>query len=76
MLGMATGPKYCGLHTSKSCPGVVRQSALIASRLNVTFNREAIGAECHTTPGQIFDVCKPSYFGPVAIPSIGVEGFY
>ncbi|HEX7601412.1 MAG TPA: TonB-dependent receptor plug domain-containing protein [Polyangiaceae bacterium] len=44
--------------------------------LNVTFNREAIGAECRTTPGQIFDVCKPQYFGPVAIPSIGVEGFY
>ena len=44
--------------------------------LNVTFNREAISASCRQTPGQIFDVCKPSYLGPVAIPSIGVEGYY
>ena len=44
--------------------------------LNVTFNREAISANCRRTPGQLFDVCKPEYLGPVAIPSIGVEGFY
>lgn len=44
--------------------------------LNVTFNREAISADCRSLPGQIFDTCKPQYFGPVAIPSIGVEGFY
>ncbi len=52
--------------------------SFVIEGLNVTFNREAFSANCPNSGGSTtLQHCDQyQYFGPVAIPSIGVEGSY
>ena len=42
--------------------------AIVLEGLNVTLGKETIGYRCQS------DVCSPNAFGPITIPSIGLEG--
>ncbi len=42
--------------------------SLVLETLNTTLNKEVLGYDCSTT------ACTPNAVGPIAIPSIGVEG--
>ena len=50
--------------------------SFVVEGMNVTANREPLNTAC--TSGGVFGVsdCKVTYFGPVTIPSIGVEASY
>jgi TonB family protein len=51
--------------------------SFVIEGLNVTFNREAFGASCPRSSTGLLQRCDEyQYLGPVAIPSIGVEGSY
>ena len=51
--------------------GAHSQVAVVLEGLNVTFNKEAIGATCSTS-----GKCVPDYIGPIAVPSLGIEAKY
>ncbi len=44
--------------------------SLVIEGLNVTLSRESLGYGCNGSDG----TCGPKYFGPVTVPSIGLEG--
>jgi hypothetical protein len=44
--------------------------AAVLEGMNVTLNKEAIGANC---TGATSSTCTPKYIGPVSAPSVGVE---
>ncbi|CAN5531464.1 hypothetical protein BH09MYX1_BH09MYX1_21160 [soil metagenome] len=51
--------------------------SFVVEGLNVTFNREAIAADCNEAGDALLKKCDHyTYLGPVAIPSIGVEASY
>jgi hypothetical protein len=42
--------------------------SLVLETLNTTLNKEVLSYDCSTSP------CTPNAVGPIAVPSIGVEG--
>jgi hypothetical protein len=56
--------------------GAHGQIAVVLEGLNVTFNKEAIAAQCQFKPAPSLDQCTPQTIGPVSVPSIGIEGKY
>ena len=56
--------------------GAHGQIAVVLEGLNVTFNKEAIAAQCQLKPAPSLDQCTPQTIGPVSVPSIGIEGKY
>ena len=56
--------------------GAYGQFAVVLEGLNITFNKEAIGAMCQPVRGQYLDNCTPQTIGPVSVPSVGVEVKY
>jgi len=53
--------------------------ALVFEGMNVTLNKEVLGEHCAPAPGgsvNSLDPCTPQTLGPVAVPSVGVEGRY
>jgi hypothetical protein len=51
--------------------------ALVLEGLNITLRKEATDISCSSADSpeiKHLDICVPSYVGPIAIPSIGVEG--
>jgi hypothetical protein len=56
--------------------GAHGQFAVVLEGLNITFNKEAIAAQCVSTPGQRIDKCTPQTIGPVSAPSLGIEAKY
>jgi TonB-dependent Receptor Plug Domain/Gram-negative bacterial TonB protein C-terminal len=53
--------------------------ALVFEGMNVTLNKEVLGVHCAPTRGQSpngVDTCTDQTLGPVAVPSVGVEGYF
>jgi hypothetical protein len=51
--------------------------AFVLEGMNVTFHKEVLGVHCAPTANegpQGVDTCTPQTLGPVAVPSVGVEG--
>ncbi len=51
--------------------------ALVIEGMNVTLNKEAVGVTCKNDGTLLplkLDTCEPQMIGPVAVPSIGLEG--
>jgi len=51
------------------------QLALFLEGLNITFNKEAVAIDCHTSKFGQPD-CKPQMIGPVSVPSLGIDVKY
>ena len=52
------------------------QIAVVLEGLNITFNKEAISAQCVADPRTHATQCTPQYIGPVSVPSLGLEAKY
>jgi hypothetical protein len=50
--------------------------SLVLEGMNVTLNKEATSAVCVPSSSSSLDACRPSYVGPIAVPSIGAEVFW
>ena len=66
------------LRVEKSWPiGKRGHIAFVIEGLNITLRKEATDIDCSSADNvtmRQLDICKPDYVGPIAIPSIGVEG--
>jgi hypothetical protein len=47
--------------------------SMVAEGMNVTLNKEALSIQCAPSQTSRVDVCRPSYIGPITVPSIGAE---
>jgi TonB family protein len=53
--------------------------AVVLEGMNVTLQKEALGAHCAPAPGQAagsLDACTFQTLGPVSVPSLGIEGWF
>lgn len=50
--------------------------SLVLEWLNTFLQKEALELRCRAAPGQIVERCEPRDFGPITVPSVGVEGAF